>query len=132
MALRSHGMRRTAAAVILIGGFFCAAVPWAQANDVVEAVTIQGRAEFTICRSWLVYTSCTTHKVQLPNRIAVGDLVPLSYESNTKSYAFRIGLIRREGEGCILLSDRSGADEKGDRIMVGRCAILAETPPKAR
>jgi hypothetical protein len=125
-------MRRTAAAVILIGGFFCVAVPWAQADDVVEAVTVQGRAEFTICRSWLVYTSCTTHKVQLPDRISVGDLVPLSYGSNAKNYAFRIGLIRREGDGCILLSDHSGVDENGDRITVGRCAILAEPPPEAR
>lgn len=125
-------MRRTAAAVILVGAFFCAAGAWARAGDAVEAVTIQGKGEFTICRSWLVYTSCTTHKVQLPDRIAVGDLVPLSYGSNTKNRTFRIDLIRREGDGCTMLSDQSGTDENGDRIKVGRCLIASEPPPEAR
>lgn len=125
-------MRRTAVSAPLIGAIFCAAMLAADADEIVKAVTIQGRGELTVCRSWLVYSSCTTHKVQLPESVAVGDLVQLSFGSNTKTHNFRISLIRRQGDGCVMLSDQSGAGENGERIKVGRCVIPSEPTPNAR
>jgi hypothetical protein len=125
-------MRRIAVAVPLVGAVFCAMMLSADADEIVKAVTIQGRGELTICRSWFVYTSCATHKVQLPESVAVGDLVQLSYGSNTKTHNFRISMIRRQGDGCVMLSDQSGAGENGERIKVGRCVIPSEPTPNAR
>lgn len=117
-------LRRARATRTTIAGFFLiiGAAPAMAAGDTVEAVTTQGSGTLTICRSWLVYNSCTTHsKVALPERIAVGDKLSLSYGSNPKDYAFPVLSIRHQGTSCTLLSDASGAAAGGEKIEVAQC-----------
>src|SRR5437773_759943 len=80
----------------------------AAAFDLANAVTTPGSGTLTKCRSWLVYTSCTTHhRVDLPEHVAVGDKVELSYGSNLKSYTFHVVRIRHEDDTCTFLSEAS-------------------------
>ena len=111
---------------------FCAALAPATASDLLDAIIIKGSARLTTCRSWLVYNACTTHKVQLPGRVAVGDSVELRYGSNPKHYMFHIALIRRDGKGCIILSENSGANEGGEKMELTRCIPVSEPPAEAR
>ena len=89
--------------------------------DLVEAVTTTGVGMLTTCRSWLVYTTCTTHKVVLPEHVAVGDQLELSYGSNPKNYSFHIVHIRRERDSCRVLSGSSGPNEDGEKIEITHC-----------
>jgi len=109
---------------------FCAALAPATAGDLLNAIFIKGSGKLTTCRSWLVYNACTTHKVPLPGRVAVGDSIELRYGSNPKHYTFHVSLIRREGKGCIILSENSGAKEDGEKIELTRC--ISEPPAEAR
>ena len=93
-------------------------------NDVV----IQGFGTLTSCRSWLLFNSCTTHKVRLPERISAGDRVQLTFGSNNKNYTFHVALIRLEGNACTLLSEDSRAKGEAEKIEVPRCVPLTETP----
>jgi hypothetical protein len=87
-----------------------------------DAVTTPGFGDLTICRSWIVYQSCTTyHKVALPERIAVGDDLRVTFGSNPKDYTFRAARIARDGDRCKILSEASGADAEGERIEVTQC-----------
>jgi hypothetical protein len=98
------------------------AAPAMAAGDTVEAVTTNGTGLLTICRSWLVYNSCTTYsKVALPERVALGDKLSLSYGSNPKDYTFPVLSIRHQGTSCTLLSDASGAAASGEKIEVAQC-----------
>jgi hypothetical protein len=81
-----------------------------------------GFGDLTICRSWIVYQSCTTyHKVALPERIAVGDDLPVTFGSNPKDYTFRVARIARDGDRCKILSEASSADTEGERIELMQC-----------
>jgi hypothetical protein len=125
---RAAHMRRA----MLVFLFFGAALSLAIAADLAEAVAIQGSGKLTICRSWLVSESCTTHKVVLPERVSVGDLIKLSYGSNLKNHAFRVARIRRTGEGCTILSENSRSEDTGERIEVARCALATEPSADTR
>ena len=117
-------LRRARTTRTTIAGFFLiiGAAPAVAAGDTVEAVTTQGLGTLTICRSWLVYNSCTTHsKVALPDHIAVGDQLSLSYGSNPKDYTFPVLGIRHQGTSCTLLNDASGAAPSGEKIEVAQC-----------
>jgi hypothetical protein len=93
-----------------------------------NAVTTLGSGDLTICRSWIVYQSCTTyHKVALPERIAVGDDLPVTFGSNPKDYVFRVARIARDGDRCKILSEASGADAEGERIEVAQCQPTDDT-----
>lgn len=120
---RARTTRTTIAGLILIIGAIIGAAPAAAAGDTVEAVTTRGSGTLTICRSWLVYNSCTTHsKVALPERVAVGDKLSLSYGSNPKDYTFPVLRIRHQGTSCTLLSDASdAAAASGEKIEIAQC-----------
>ena len=107
-------------------------VSGAIAADTIEAVTTPRSGTLTVCRDWLVYDSCSTyHHVGLPDRIAVGDKVELTYGSNPKDYIFHVTGIRRHGDACTLLSDRSGPDGAGEKIEIAACQP-ATNPAAAR
>ena len=74
-------------------------------------------------------TSCSTHKVHLPERITVGELVELDYGSNAKNHIFRIAVIRREGDGCVILSAVGEGRENGEKLEVARCGPASYTAP---
>ena len=128
-------MRRARATRTTIAGFFLitGAAPAVTAADSVEAVTTQGSGALTICRSWLVYDSCTTYrKVALPERVAVGDKLSLSYGSNPKDYTFPVLSIRHQGANCTILSDASAAAVGGEKIEVAQCQVAANPAGTAR
>jgi hypothetical protein len=90
------------------------------------AVTTPGSGALTICRDWLVYESCTTyHKVDLPDRITVGDRIELTYGTNPKDYVFHVSRINHDGDRCVILSENSGRGGKGERIEVTPCGAAA-------
>jgi hypothetical protein len=99
----------------------------ALAAETIEAVTTSGSGTLTMCRDWLVHTSCEAyHNVELPPRIAVGDKVAVTFGSNPKDYNFHVSAIRRRGDGCTILSEQSGADESGEKIEVSPCEPTAQ------
>src|SRR5207244_177947 len=103
--------------------FVAAAASGAGASDNVDAVTTRGTGRFTMCRNWLVYSSCTTYgRVVLPERIAVGDQIDLTYGSNPKHYVFQVMRLRRQGDHCTILSARSGPNEEGEKIEIAQCS----------
>src|SRR5579863_812531 len=78
----------------------------AGAADDIAAVTTPGSGALTICRDWIVHESCSTyHKVEVPDRIAVGDRIELTYGSNPKDYVFHVSGIRRDANSCTILSE---------------------------
>ena len=105
----------------------------ADAADTVEAVTTPGSGALTICRNWLVYDSCTTYsKVALPERVAVGDKLNLTYGSNPKDYTFPVLSIRHQGTSCTISNDASGVSAGGEKIEVTECTAMAKPAANAR
>jgi len=125
-------LRRCAAVLIGVGVTCLAMQEPVSAADMGDAVMIEGSGVLTTCRSWIFFTSCTTHKVGLPERVAAGDRVILSYGSNPKNYSFEIALIRLEGDGCTLMSDSSRSDGEGEKIEVARCGPFPDGRAQAR
>ncbi|HVC54932.1 MAG TPA: hypothetical protein VND95_03200 [Stellaceae bacterium] len=97
-----------------------------------DAITTPGSGTLTMCRDWLVYDACSTyHNVALPRHIAVGDKIALTYGSNPKEYDFHVVRIRQQDDSCTVLSNRSGANGKGEKIKVAPCRAAAQ-PAAAR
>src|SRR5437762_2719145 len=112
---------RCAAVLIGIAFTWLAMLGPVSAAEVDDGVMIEGSGVLTTCRSWVLFTSCATHKVRLPQRVAAGDKVNLSYGSNPKNYTFEIALIRLEGDACTLLSESSRSEGEGEKIEVAHC-----------
>ena len=113
-------MRRSCLAAALTLPLFAAA---AMAAGPAEVVTTPGSGTLTKCRDWLVYQQCGTyHHIALPNRIAVGDSLNLSYGSNPKEYVFRVQRIRHRGDGCILFNEEAGGEE-AERLEITPCRV---------
>ena len=125
-------LRRFAAVLIGVGLTCLAMQGPVSAADMGDAVMIEGSGVLTTCRSWIFFTSCTTHKVRLPERVAAGDRVNLSYGSNPKNYTFEIALIRLEGDACTLMSESSRSDGEGEKIEVARCGPFPDGRAQAR
>ena len=124
---------RRCAAVFIGAGLTCLAMLGpVSAADMGDAVMIEGSGVLTTCRSWIFFTSCTTHKVRLPERVAAGDRVNLSYGSNPKNYTFEIALIRLDGDACTLMSESSRSDGEGEKIEVARCGPFPDGRAQAR
>lgn len=97
----------------------------------VDVATTTGSGDLTMCRSWIVYESCTTyHKVALPERVAIGDDVKLIFGSNNKDYLFHVRRILHQGTSCKILSDESDDKGEGERIDIPQCEV-AERPSTA-
>ena len=121
-------LRRGALAAAVVTGL----APPALA-DTIEAVTTPRLGALTVCRSWVVYNSCTTYgKVPLPERIAVGDKVKLTYGSNPKDYIFHVVDIRRQDGRCTILSDASGGKENGEKLELMQCEASAKPAADSR
>ena len=125
-------LRRCAAVLIGVGLTCLAMLGPVSAADMGDAVMIEGSGVLTTCRSWIFFTSCTTHKVRLPERVAAGDRVNLSYGSNPKNYTFEIALIRLEGDACTLLSESSRSEGEGEKIEVAHCGPFPDASARTR
>jgi len=89
-------------------------------TDVVQAVTTPGSGWFKRCR-WPSYKNCITRHIRLPERVAVGDAVELNYGSNPKHYVFHVVRIKSAHNRCTVLSARSGAHERYEKIEIDDC-----------
>ena len=99
----------------------------------VDTVTTPGSGTFTKCRSWVVYSRCATyHKIAVPEQIAVGDEISLTYGSNTKTYIFRVVRIRRDGNSCAIWSEGSGPNGEGEKLEIGHCRSAQQPASKTR
>jgi len=117
------------AAVVLLSG----TSPTALSAVAVDTVTTPGSGTFTKCRSWVVYSRCATyHKIAVPEQIAVGDEISLTYGSNTKTYIFRVVRIRRDGNSCAIWSEGSGPNGEGEKLEIGQCRSAQQPASKAR
>jgi len=125
-------LSRCGAALLGVGLTWLTLQEPVSAADIGDAVMIDGSGVLTSCRSWIFFSSCTTHKVRLPERVAAGDKVILSYGSNPKNYTFEIALIRLEGDACTLMSESSRSDGEGEKIEVARCGPFPDATGQAR
>lgn len=100
--------------------------------DPAAVATTAGSGTLTMCRNWIVYKSCETHKVELPERIAIGDDVHLTFGSNQKTYTFHVVQIRREHDGCTILSDESAGKENGEKLETAPCQTAAKPASNPR
>ena len=132
MSVASRWCRRVVAALVaavLLAGTATIAL----AAATVDTVTTPGSGTFTKCRSWVVYSRCATyHKIAVPEQIAVGDEISLTYGSNTKTYIFRVVRIRRDGNNCAIWSEGSGPNGEGEKLEIGQCRSAQQPASKAR
>ena len=125
-------LSRCGAVLIGVGLTWLAMQGPVSAADMGDAVMIEGAGVLTTCRSWIFFTSCTAHKVRLPEHVTAGDKLILSYGSNPKNYTFEIALIRLEGDACTLMSESSRSDGEGEKIEVARCGPFPDATGQAR
>jgi|SRR5689334_24062770 hypothetical protein len=94
----------------------------ARQADNVAAVEPGGPGVLTKCRNWLVATSCKTyHHISLPQRIAVGDTMSVSFGSHPKEYNFFVARIALKGRHCAIFSENHGDRHEMDKINVAPC-----------
>jgi hypothetical protein len=125
-------LRRCAAVLIRVGLTWLAMLGPVSAVELGNAVMIEGSGVLTTCRSWIFFTSCTTHKVRLPERVAAGDKVNLTFGSNPKDYIFEITLIRLEGDACTLMNEFSRSEGEGEKIAIAHCGPFPDARAQAR
>jgi hypothetical protein len=112
---------RSAAVLLLL------AAP-AVAEDATSAISTPGSGQLTMCRSWLLFSTCRDYSnVALPDRISLGDRVPLSFGSNPKEYEFPVARIFRQGKSCVVLDEPAGGRDDGNRIAIASCGEAAES-----
>src|SRR3977135_2730410 len=98
-----------------------------------DAVMTPGSGTLTKCRSWVAYRSCATyHKIAVPEQIAIGDEISLTYGANTKTYVFHVVRIRQKGNSCAIGSERSGPSGEDEKLEIGQCRSAREPGAKAR
>ena len=87
----------------------------------VAAIETEGVGELTMCRAWLIYDDCTVHNhVVVPNRVAVGDTLSLTFGSNNKTYNFPVVRIIKNGMNCTVLSEADDSD-KINKLKLSSC-----------
>ena len=88
----------------------------------VEVVAPDGPGVLTICRSWLIATSCNTyHHIRLPSRIAVGDTITIHFGSSPKEYRFAVARIVVRGDDCAIFNQADDNPQPTDNIYVAQC-----------
>jgi hypothetical protein len=126
-----HFTASTCIAVVLTA---VASVGSAAQSNTVNAVRPGGQGVLTKRIDWLVASSLRTyHHIRLPDRIAIGDTIPLSFGSSTKTYSFSVAQITLNGNHCEILS-RAEIHHHSDKINVTPCypADEGKTPTHAR
>ena len=132
MSIASRWRRGVVAALVMVV-LLAGTATIALAAAAVDIVTTPGSGTFTKCRSWVVYSRCATyHKIAVPEQIAVGDEISLTYGSNTKTYIFRVVRIRRDGNSCAIWSEGSGPNGEGEKLEIGHCRSAQQPASKAR
>lgn len=91
-----------------------------------DSIVTAGTGVLTMCRSWLVYTSCQDYNhVTVPTRVKVGESLELVFGSNTKKIQFPVARITRQGDRCTAYNEASGGSEKVDKLEFEPCRSAA-------
>ncbi len=99
------------------------------ASDWVKTIETGGSGVFTVCRSWMLFSTCKDYnRVVIPTRVSVGDTLRLDYGTNTKKYLFPVGRILRDDNHCKLFTEPAGGTDDVNRIDVSPCHELAALP----
>src|SRR5215468_10636827 len=89
-AARKHGMRQLSGWIGLAGVALVASAA-AEANELLAAVAVSGTGTLTKCRDWFAFKECHEYnRIEVPQRIAVGDHIELNFGSNPKAYVFPV------------------------------------------
>jgi hypothetical protein len=116
------------AAFCRTGSIFLLLASAASGSDGVTVITTPGSGTLTMCRDWLVYDSCIEyHNVALPQRLAVGEAVPLSFGSDNKHYNFPVAKVIKNGIVCTVLSDADSDMKKINKIKVTSCMDVSNS-----
>ena len=120
---------RTSAAAFI---FVISSIGATAQPNTVDAVKLGGRGVLTKRIDWLVASSQRTyHHIHLPERIAVGDTITLSFGSSTKTYDFSVATITLKGNHCEIFS-RTEIHHRRDKISVTPCYAAGNEPPTGR
>ena len=94
----------------------------AREPDSVEAVEPGGPGVLTKCRNWLIASTCNSyHHINLPQRVAVGDTITVTFGSSPKEYGFPVARIAHKGRHCAIFSEARGNRRTMDKINVAPC-----------
>jgi hypothetical protein len=117
---------RTCAAAFV---FVISCIGTAAQPNTVDAVKLGGgRGVLTKRIDWLVASSRRTyHHIRLPERIAVGDTITLSFGSSTKTSDFSVARITLKGNHCEIFS-RMEIHHHSDKISVTPCYAAGNEP----
>jgi hypothetical protein len=98
-------------------------------DGAITAVATDGSGRLTMCRSWVLFRTCRDYNnVPLPNRIALGDRLPLKFGSNPKTYEFPVERIMRQGGSCIVSTEAAGPLEDGNQLTISSCRRVSGAP----
>lgn len=121
------GCRRMRRAFLIASLVLAATAMPVIAAETEESIVTPGVGVLTMCRSWVVYTSCSDYNhVVVPGRVKIGDSLDLVFGSNTKKISFPVVRITQQGDRCTVYNSASGT-EKVDKIELQPCR--AGVPP---
>jgi hypothetical protein len=107
---------RSMAAALLVAAAALVAVPALAAE--AKAVETDGLGVLTICRSWMLFTSCNSYNhIAIPARLAVGDTIDLIFGSNTKKIRYPIAAIAQSGNSCTIYNAVPHGAKRVDNIV---------------
>ncbi|MGH7093352.1 MAG: hypothetical protein ACREFB_07455 [Stellaceae bacterium] len=105
---------RSVAAALLLGA--AVAIPAFAAE--AKAVETDGLGVLTICRSWMLFTSCNSYNhIAIPTRLAIGDTIDLLFGSNPKKIRYPIAAIAQSGDSCTIYNAEPHGAKKVDNIV---------------
>jgi hypothetical protein len=100
----------------------------AHAADGVTTIQTPGFGTLTICVNWIPLHGCRSYDhVTLPQRVAVGDKVPLEFGGDPNHYDFPVVRIIKNGLHCTVVSDTNDDGENSDSIKVPSCLDVSDS-----
>ena len=116
--------RQSISAGALLGLLAVGVMPAASA-ETPRAIETPGRAQLQICRNWVMFRSCNDYsRVDIPNRVAIGETLYLAFGSNNKSMSFPVAAIRLADGVCTLFTETPEPDtdeNEVDKLTVTPC-----------
>lgn len=97
----------------------------------VSVVSTNGEATLKLCRDWLVTHDCREYgHIDIPSRIAVGDIFDVTFGSNPKTMRFKVkSVMARGAEGCLLVPAHEdmpktpSTEIPADMLIVKDCTV---------
>ncbi|MBP2295838.1 hypothetical protein [Azospirillum rugosum] len=96
-----------------------------------SVVATNGEATLKLCRDWLITHDCREYgHIDIPRRIAVGDVFDVTFGSNPKTMRFKVkSVMARGAEGCLLVPAHEdmpktpSTEIPADMLIVKDCTV---------